>query len=288
VLEGDAAGADVLLALHARRSAGSVRAWNEARGSRGLCVVLTGTDLYGDLAHDEDSLASIEAASRLVVLQEQGLAALPHRHRARTRVIYQSTTGLEPVHKGNAELLAVMAGHLRAVKSPDTFFETARFLRDSAGIRLVHIGAAEEPRWADLARGTEAECPGYRWLGALPHEETRRWIRDAHVLVHPSAAEGGAHVVMEAVCSGTPVLASRVGGNVGMLGADYEGYFEPGDSAALAALLSRLRAEQGNDDPASTLLARLRAQCAARAILFAPETERAALLALVAELLEPR
>jgi hypothetical protein len=35
-------------------------------------------------------------------------------------------------------------------------------------------------------------------------------IQRAHVLVHPSALEGGAHVIMEAVRSGTPVLASRV------------------------------------------------------------------------------
>ena len=60
--------------------------------------------------------------------------------------------------------------------------------------------------------------------------------------------EGGAHVVMEAVRSGTPVLASRVAGNVGMLGADYAGYFEHGDAAALAALLERCR--EGQAGPA--------------------------------------
>ena len=40
----------VLLALHARRSAPSVAAWAEQRASRGLGVVLTGTDLYRDIA----------------------------------------------------------------------------------------------------------------------------------------------------------------------------------------------------------------------------------------------
>ena len=53
--------------------------------------------------------------------------------------------------------------------------------------------------------------------------------------------EGGAHVIMEAALCGTPVLASRVAGNVGMLGAGYGGYFPAGDAAALAALLRRCR-----------------------------------------------
>jgi hypothetical protein len=35
--------------------------------------------------------------------------------------------------------------------------------------------------------------------------------------------EGGAHVIMEAICSGVPVLASRIAGNIGMLGEDYAG-----------------------------------------------------------------
>jgi glycosyltransferase involved in cell wall biosynthesis len=96
--------------------------------------------------------------------------------------------------------------------------------------------------------------------------------------------EGGAHVVMEAVCSGTPVLASRIAGNVGMLGAGYEGYFEHGDAAALAKLLLACRYAQPADDPAHFGLARLRAQCALRAPLFAPETERRAVEQLVDEL----
>jgi glycosyltransferase involved in cell wall biosynthesis len=91
--------------------------------------------------------------------------------------------------------------------------------------------------------------------------------------------EGGAHVVIEAVTSGTPVLASRIDGNVGLLGEGYAGYFEPGDEAALVTLLERCR-----DDPA--MLARLQRQCRACADLFDPARERATLLGLVATTLE--
>jgi glycosyltransferase involved in cell wall biosynthesis len=99
------------------------------------------------------------------------------------------------------------------------------------------------------------------------------------VLVHPSVMEGGAHVVMEAVRSGTPVLASRISGNVGMLGRDYRGYFEPADAAGLAALLRQQR-----DDPA--MLRGLRAQCDQRSPLFEPAREQATLKSVIASLLE--
>ncbi|MEN9720174.1 MAG: hypothetical protein RIT13_879, partial [Pseudomonadota bacterium] len=38
----------VLIALHARRSHSSIAAWHAMHGSKGLVVVLTGTDLYRD------------------------------------------------------------------------------------------------------------------------------------------------------------------------------------------------------------------------------------------------
>ena len=152
-------------------------------------------------------------------------------------------------------------------------------------IRLLHIGGdAGEPVLGELARSTGAACPHYRWLGPRPHEETLECIRAAHVLVHTSAMEGGAHVLLEAVRCGTPVLASRVPGNVGMLGADYAGYFPHGNAGALVALLRACRVGQSADNPAAGVLQHLGAQCAQRDALFEPAAERAALLQLVHEL----
>lgn len=288
-----ASGDQLMLALHARRSAPSIATWAEARGSQGLAVVLTGTDLYQDIAFDTQAQQSLRLAHRLVVLQEDGLAALPPDVRERGRVIYQSTDARPPLAKPSTHLQVVMVGHLRAVKSPQTLFEAARRLPPDAGIRIEHIGGAGEAHWADEAYATEAACPHYRWLGPQPHERTREAIQHAHLLVHTSALEGGAHVIMEAVCSGTPVLASRVSGNVGLLGADYAGYFEHGDADALAGLLLRCRREQvasaapPGENPTGGLLERLRRQCAIRAPLFDPARERAALLSLIDELLHP-
>ena len=90
--------------------------------------------------------------------------------------------------------------------------------------------------------------------------------------------EGGANVIVEAATSGTPVLASRVSGNVGMLGRGYEGYFPVGDAAALRELVVRCRADL-------RFYRTLAAQCRARRSLFAPERERAAVSRLVRETL---
>jgi glycosyltransferase involved in cell wall biosynthesis len=178
-----------------------------------------------------------------------------------------------------------MVGHLRGVKAPEVLWDAARRLAGREDIRLAHIGdGAGEPALAEQARRTARECAGYAWLGGLAHEETLRRIRGAHVLVHTSSLEGGAHVILEAVRCGTPVLATRMPGNVGMLGPQYGGYFPVGDGAALAELLLACRAGQDGENPGAGLLARLVAQCALRAPLFEPGAERAALLALLQEL----
>jgi putative glycosyltransferase (TIGR04348 family) len=268
---GDAA---VLIALHARRSADSVRSWSTQKHGRPVIVVLTGTDLYRDIHVDANAQESLHLADRLIVLQEQGIDALPSQHRAKASVCFQSTPKQETLPKTSRHMRALMVGHLRAEKDPDTFFGAARALAGRADIFLDHVGAALDEHWARKARATADSCPRYRWLGLLSHGVTRGRIRQAHVLVHPSRIEGGAHVVMEAVRSGTPVLAARIPGNVGMLGQDYKGYFEAGDVVALSDLLSRCR-----DEP--SLLPELNRMCAARSPLFEPAREKAALLAIL-------
>jgi putative glycosyltransferase (TIGR04348 family) len=271
---------DLLIALHARRSAPSVAAWRERHPTRPLLLVLTGTDLYRDIAFDADAQRSLALADRLVVLNELGLQALPASLRARARVCLQSSPPRRARGaKTPRHLRAVVVGHLRAEKDPATVFAAAARLRQRPDILLDHIGAALDPALGEAARDLAARLPNYRWLGSLPHGTTRARIADAHLLVHPSRMEGGAHAVIEAVVSGTPVLASAIDGNLGLLGTGYTGTFPVADAASLAALLERAR-----DDPA--MLPALACQCAARAPLFAPARERAALHGLIDELMD--
>jgi len=276
-------GTDLLLALHARRSADSVAAWAQAHPQRPLVLVLTGTDLYRDIATDAAAQRSLQRATRLIGLQDQGPLQLPEALRAKCRVVLQSCTRRQTLPKTAARLRVVVVGHLRDEKAPQTVFEAARRLRPDEGIVIDHIGRELDPALGEQARATAAACPHYRWLGGLPHEAARRRIQRAHLLLHPSRLEGGAHVIMEAVQSGTPVLASRIPGNVGMLGADYSGYFPLDDVAALVQRLREARA--GQQSPDGGALARLHAQCRLRAPLFAPAAEQRALIHALAGLL---
>jgi putative glycosyltransferase (TIGR04348 family) len=270
--------ADLLIALHARRSAASIQRWRERRPEAPLVLVLTGTDLYHDLDLDADARHSLECASRIVVLQERALRRLDAASRAKAVVIVQSASSLR-VRRSPRDAEFVAVGHLRDVKDPATLLRAAQLLaEDGEPPTIVHVGAGLDEHLAEAARATMAACPAYRWAGALDAAAARRTIARARALVHPSRIEGGANVVIEAVRSGVPVLASRIDGNVGLLGADYEGYFRVGDAAALAALMRRFRRDQA-------FASRLHAQCAAREPLFLPAVERRALRTLVAGLL---
>lgn len=268
---------DAMIALHARRSASSIAAFSAAHPTLPLVVVLTGTDLYRDILSDADAQRSLQLATHLVVLQPAGLEMLDQAARNKTRVIYQSAPSLKAHDKHPATPLrnfdVTMIGHMRSEKDPATFIRAAELLQ-ARNIRLIHIGSALDPALGRLAEQTRQRHPQYQWLGNLSHAVTRQRLKRSHLMAITSRMEGGANVIIEAVTSGVPVLASDIPGNRGMLGEKYAGYFPPGDSLKLAQLI-----ERAAGDP--KFYGRLQAQCAARAPLFAPERERASLLELL-------
>ena len=272
---------DAMIALHARRSAASIAAFAAKFPERPCVLVLTGTDLYRDIRIEADAQRSLQLATRLVLLQEAGLNELNDDLRAKACVIHQSATALKPAaRKQPARHFDVtMIGHLREEKDPLVFMRAAASIQSSQ-VRMTHVGGALDPALGEQALATQRAVPRYRWLGNLPHGRTRQLLKRSQLMVIASRMEGGANVIIEAVTAGVPVLASDISGNRGMLGDDYAGYFAPGDSDALAQLIARTQADPG-------FYARLRAQCDARAMLFSPARERAALLQLLDNLLTP-
>ena len=276
-LEWDGKPCDAMIALHARRSAGAIIAFATAQATSPLIVVLTGTDLYRDIHSDDSAQRSLQLATHLLVLQAEGLKELNVSMRNKASVIHQSAPSLKPLSqllKTKSRYFDVtMIGHLRDEKDPLTFMRAAAQIK-SPRVRFIHIGSALDPLLGSQAEATQNGLSNYHWLGPLPHTETRQRLKRSHLMVIASVMEGGAHVIIEAITSGVPVLASDISGNRGMLGADYAGYFPLGDSVELARLIDRA----ASDEIFYTLL---QTQCAARAPLFAPERERTALLKLV-------
>lgn len=273
----DGAPADVMIALHARRSHESIARFAAACPGRPLVVVLTGTDLYRDIRSDRDARESMRLAARMVVLQEKGLDELSAGLRSKTRVIYQSARAARaPAPLGRC-FEVVVSGHLRPEKDPFRAAAALAHLPAASRIRVTHIGAAMAPDMARRARAWMRREPRYRWLGAQPHRKALRTLARGRLMVISSLMEGGANIVCEALAAGVPVIASRVSGNVGMLGADYAGYFPVGNERALARLLRLAESD-------SRFYRRLQAQCGKRRALVTVRREREGLSKLLAEL----
>ena len=259
---------DQLIALHARRSHASILRYKTEHPGGSLVVVLTGTDLYRDLPASAEARKSLQLADRVIVLQDAALRELDGGIRRKARVVYQSAgTLLKPAPP--ARFRVAVIGHLRAEKDP--FRAAMAIHRVSNDIEVVHIGAALDPALEREAEAWMAREPRYRWLGSLPHARALRWLARSHVLVVSSVMEGGANVIAEAARIGTPVIASRVSGNIGMLGSDYPGFYPLYDELALAHLLKR----------DAKFYRRLKQKLRKRRRLFAPSAERAALIAAI-------
>lgn len=268
---------DLLIALHARRSADSIRLFHDTQPNQPVIVVLTGTDVYRDIRTKRQARQSLEFATRIVVLQQMALRELPQRFQRKTHVIYQSA---EPVRRRQPNRTACfrvcVIGHLRAEKDPLRAAFAVRRLPQSSRIQLTHVGLALDPRLEQSARDEVARNPRYRWVGQLSHGKTRELLARSHLVCITSRMEGSSNVLSEALASGVPVLASRIPGLIGTLGKNFLGYFAVGDTHGLADLL--LKAE--TDDKFYRALKR---ECARFAPLVKNAREMAAWRRLLRE-----
>ena len=279
VAEGyDGRACELLIALHARKSAAAIEKFHALHPDRPAIVALTGTDLYRDLGRSRRARRAVALATRLIVLQPLGIQRLPLPLRPKARVIYQSSQKLRPrPRRSRAAFEVTVIGHLRPEKDPMRPALAARRLPPVSRIRILHVGKAMTPVLEKRARAEMARNPRYRWLGDRTRAETRAILARSRLMVLPSRIEGGANVVSEAVAASVPVLASRIPGSVGLLGAGYPGLFEPGDARGLSNLLWRAESDR-------TFYRRLARACAEQAALFEPARELAAWRALLVEL----
>jgi putative glycosyltransferase (TIGR04348 family) len=259
--------ADVMIALHAWRSAESIQQFSTMFPHRPLIVTITGTDAYRFIhSHPDTTLQSIRLANYIVGLHDLIGNALPKDAQKKLHVIYQSA---QPIAKREPYLryfhVSVM-GHLREEKDPLRPAMAARLLPASSRINVHQFGKAHTPQWAKQAREEMKINPRYTWHDEIPHYKIRQVYRRTNLLVLPSRMEGGANVISEAIVAGVPVIASAIEGSIGLLGADYEGYYPVENEQALSELL--LKAETNK-----AYYTKLDQACIAKQPLFSLENE---------------
>ena len=263
---------DLIVALHAVRSRAEVEGLLALHPAAKLVVACTGTDIY-ELGEEAQSL--LERADRLIVLQENALDKLTRPQRERARVIHQSMPRRSTPSREPADL-AVIAS-LRPVKDPLLPAIATRLLPVHSELRVIHVGAALDPELAEAARLEQVDNPRYEWRGNVRRSEALCLLGGARAVVVPSRSEGGANVITEAFALGTPVLASEIPGNTGLLGEQHPGLFRPGSAEDLARLMLQVESKPGFAE-------QLSCRSKERAALVAPERESAAWSDLLGEL----
>ena len=277
--EYDNTNCDLMIALHAWRSAEAIQRYKSLFPNKPLIVALTGTDAYRFIhSHSQQTLNSIALADCLVGLHQLISYTLPITHQHKLNVIFQAST-LKPlrIKKIKRNFNVCIAGHLRDEKDPLRTAYAARLLPHSSKIYISHFGKAHDKAWEGKARLENIRNNRYQWYGEITQSLLRVKFSQAKLLVLSSHMEGGANIISEAVMSNLPIVASNISGTVGLLGKDYKGYYEVGNTQQLKQLLLRCESDL-------TFYQTLAKQCHARRHLFSPLQEKLAWAHLLEQL----
>jgi glycosyltransferase involved in cell wall biosynthesis len=263
--------ADVIIALHARKSAHFIDDFLALNPAGKVIVYLTGTDLYHDIPNGcQICERSMSLADVLVVSHELTLNALPEKYRKKAMSVHKSIQLPDFLGEEKIEIdpnLFTIIGHLRAVKQPFMAVESMQLLEDSVRVKLVLLGNEIDEDSGEIARSWEAIDSRFQWLGGVEYLQALQWMRRSVATINTSLIEGGANSVGESIMLGVPVLATRIEGNIGMLGEDYAGYFSAESKQELADIMQRVISD-------ADFLAMLREQVRVRKKKFTRENEK--------------
>jgi D-inositol-3-phosphate glycosyltransferase len=160
------------------------------------------------------------------------------------------------LHDGKDRIVYV--GWLNEVKGVDVLLRALALLRERRpSARLVLVGGSlyrdEAPQERSLRKlATELGLDEVvRFLGPLAPEAVGRELRGADVVVVPSRRESCGAVILEALASGTPVVATRSGGPEDIVTEGVGGLVPVADPAGLAAALDSVLERRATFDPAA-------------------------------------
>lgn len=133
-------------------------------------------------------------------------------------------------------MVLLTLGVLSRQKGVDLAIEAlAKLLPRYPQLRLLVVGSGDyEGGLRRLARKLGVEA-AVHFIGSVPHEQTAEFYNAADLFLLPTLREEGfANVILEAMASERPVIASRIGGNPeAVLDGETGFLIPPGDVKAL-------------------------------------------------------
>jgi len=259
--------ADVLVAVHAIKSAQAVLDADRDCPDLRIVTLLAGTDIYPTFAPSDVALAALARADALIALQPRALDLLPEELRKKTKTIVQSATAVTaPRHD---QFTAIVLAHLRPVKQPLLAITAIDKVAADVPMKLLLAGEQLDDDYGEQVANAAASSSRSHWIGPLSRKTSKQALAQSHVCLVPSSSEGGANVVSEAIAAGTPILCSAIPGNTGLVGDDWPGLFPPGDTDAFAQLLTRAATDKSFFDE-------LCQRTAALQPMVSPQSERLA------------
>ena len=129
------------------------------------------------------------------------------------------------------ERLLLAVGRIEPLKGFDILIRALAEMTERERVTLVLIGGDERAA-AEFARlraiaGEVGVAERVRFLGAVPHEQIAQYYDAADLVAVPSFYESFGLVALEAMASGVPVVASRVGGLTSTVADGRTGYLVP-------------------------------------------------------------
>lgn len=203
-------------------------------------------------ASEHESPARLDAERRLVHAVDRIVAATEHERRLLRQIYRVPPTRVEVIPLGvdlerfqprdratarralgigTYERILLAIGRIQPLKGLDILIRALADMTDRTGVRLLVIGGDDraQPEIARL-RATADEvgvADAVVFVGPVPHGELPVYYNAADLVVVPSFYESFGLVAVEAMASGVPVVASRVGGLASTVADGRTGYLIP-------------------------------------------------------------
>ncbi len=145
--------------------------------------------------------------------------------------------------------IILFSGRLIALKGLDTAIAAFSRIIRSTDAHLVLAGVGNFEPWRRMLESNGVPQSQYVFLGQVPYQEMPYLYPLASVFILPSYSESFPMTILEAMASGLPVVASRVGGIPEMIRDRQDGIlFEPGNPLMMAESILRILSDKTLSD----------------------------------------